>query len=93
MRVLWLEGAESDLKSIYEYIAAENPSAAVFVVQTIYEKGSNLEQFPEMGKVGKVEGTRELIIADLPYMIPYRIMGETVEILRVLHTPRKFPNL
>ena len=50
-----------------------------------------LVDHPATGRVGRVEGTRELIISGLPYIVPYRIRGNTVEILRVLHTSRLWP--
>ena len=50
-----------------------------------------LENYPFMGKSGRVDGTRELIISNSPYMIIYRVKEETVEILRILHTSKRYP--
>ncbi|MDR2726446.1 MAG: type II toxin-antitoxin system RelE/ParE family toxin, partial [Deltaproteobacteria bacterium] len=50
------------------------------------------EQFPESGRPGRVPGTRELVIAGLPYLLPYRVRNDVVEILRFFHTSQKPPN-
>ena len=44
-----------------------------------------------IGTLGRVPGTRELIVAKTRYLVPYRVRGETVEILRVFHTSRRLP--
>jgi addiction module RelE/StbE family toxin len=51
-----------------------------------------LVQFPEMGRPGRIEGTRELVISRTPYIAAYRILGETVRILRVLHGAQLWPD-
>jgi len=90
--VRWLDGAQDDLHQIYKYISEHNPTAAVSVVQTIVEKGHMLSEFPDLGKVGRVAGTRELILSGVPYILPYQVIEGKIEILRVLHTSRKFPS-
>jgi toxin ParE1/3/4 len=86
MKLLWLSPALSELDRVYEYISQENPKAAKHVFTRIRESTEKLKQFAESGRVGHVPGTRELLVTGLPYLVVYRVIGDTVEILRVLHT-------
>ncbi len=87
----WLRRAERDLDQVEAYIALDNPQAAVKVVLTIIAAVEQLEAFPSIGRTGRVEGTRELVIDGTPYIIPYRKKGERIEILRVYHAARLWP--
>lgn len=91
MRVRWLNAALLNLDDIAIFIAEDNPRAAREVVGTIWLQTQALARYPALGRAGRVGGTRELVIAGLPYVIPYRVRDETVEILRVLHTSRRWP--
>ncbi|OAG28407.1 type II toxin-antitoxin system RelE/ParE family toxin [Thermodesulfatator autotrophicus] len=87
----WLRLALRDLDKIASYIAKDNPTAAQKVVQRIYEVALNLRDYPALGRLGRVPGTRELIISGFPFILVYRVKGRRVEILRVLHGARKWP--
>ena len=91
MRVKWLKVALANLDAEAEYIAQNNPAAAGRVVQKILRAVNLLRKNPAMGRAGRVAGTRELVVAETPYIIPYRVRGEAVEILRVFHAARKWP--
>lgn len=91
MRARWLRTALANLDSEAEYIAEDNPAAAVRVVQRILRAVKLLEKNPAMGRAGRVAGTRELVVHGTPYILPYRVRGERVEILRVFHAARKWP--
>lgn len=91
MRVRWLRTALANLDAEAEYIAEDNPAAAGRVVQKILRTVDLLGQNPAMGRAGRVVGTRELVVAETPYIIPYRVRGDAVEILRVFHAARKWP--
>jgi toxin ParE1/3/4 len=91
MRVRWLRTALANLEAEAEYIAEDNPAAAGRVVQKILRAVDLLKQNPAMGRAGRVTGTRELVVAETPYIIPYRVRGDAVEILRVFHAARKWP--
>jgi toxin ParE1/3/4 len=91
VRVRWLKVALANLDAEAEYIAEDNPAAAGRVVQKILRTVDLLKKNPAMGRAGRVAGTRELVIAETPHIIPYRVRGEAVEILRVLHAARKWP--
>lgn len=86
MRVRWTEPAARDLTHICDYLEEHNSSAvARRVALSIHERVSALVEFPERGREGRKSGTRELILTGLPYLAVYRIRGEAVEILRILH--------
>ena len=90
--VKWLRKALKNLEQAYEYIAEDNPDAAVQVVLKIQAAAAQLVEFPLLGKLGRVEQTRELVIAHTPYILVYRVKGKTVEILRVLHGSKRYPD-
>lgn len=91
MRIRWLDEAISDLIEIRDYITNDKPQAAQAVASRIRKTVDLLKDQPGIGRPGRVEGTKELIIPGLPYIIPYRVKANTIEILRVLHTARKWP--
>ena len=91
MRVRWLSVALANLDAEAKYVAEENPAAAGRVVQRIFRAVDLLAKNPALGRPGRVAGTRELVAAETPYIIPYRVRGEVVEILRVFHGARKWP--
>lgn len=91
MKIKWLRKALRNLEVAYEYIYADDPEAAKQIIVRIRDTVAQLEQYPLMGRYGRVAGTRELIIVNTPYLVIYRVKEETVQIIRVLHTSRKYP--
>jgi toxin ParE1/3/4 len=91
MKLRWTEGAVEDLRSAYAYLEAENPKAASDVVDQIVSAVERLERFPQMGRAGRVEGTRELVVTGTPFVVAYRVKGESLQVLAVLHAARKWP--
>ena len=90
MKVKWLRKALHNLQVIYKYIVKDNSEAALKVVIKIRVSVNQLEDFPLMGRIGRVKETREIVIN--PYFVIYRVNGNFVEILRILHSARKFPD-
>lgn len=88
----WLKRAERDLDEVQEYIAQDNPVAAIDTILAIGSAVHQLEGFPSIGRPGRVAGTRELVIDGIPYIVPYRLRGKTIEILRVYHASRRWPD-
>lgn len=84
--------ALSDLDELMGYIAEDSPQAAAAVAEKIWESTRVLSDHPAMGRPGRVSGTRELIVAGTAYIIPYRVVASEVQILRVLHGARKWPD-
>jgi len=93
VRTRWAEPAAAALARIQDYIANENSRAAFEVVRRIRIAVSQLAVHPKIGRPGRVHGTYELVINDLPYIVPYRIKKNEVQILSVYHTSRKWPEV
>ena len=91
MRVRWLKRALKNLDQEAEYIARDNPQAAARIVERIATGVDRLTTHPASGRPGRVPGTRELVVTATPYIVPYRVRSDTVEILRVFHAARKWP--
>lgn len=92
MKIEWSAFALADRDAIYDYIEADNPRAAASVDKRIADRVASLERLPRSGRPGRVEGTRELVVMRTPYVVAYRIAGETIRILRVLHSSRRWPD-
>ena len=92
MRIIWLDEAERDLDRIAEYILKDDPAAALRLIYTIREATQVLSEHPNVGRTGRVEGARELVISGLPYILPYQIAGQEISILALMHTSRKWPD-
>jgi toxin ParE1/3/4 len=73
MQLRWSPAAVEDLFRIIEYIRQENPAAAQGIASTIYESAGSLKSFPNEGRTGRVDGTRDLPLPPLPFMVVYRI--------------------
>jgi len=89
----WTDKALEDLLIIQEFIAQDNPKASVDItkkiVLTVVEQ---LSKFQNIGKAGRVNGTRELIIPNTSYIGVYWVKSNNVEVLRILHTSMKWPD-
>jgi addiction module RelE/StbE family toxin len=91
MPVKWLRRALENLDEEAEYLAKESPQVAAEFVIHIRNSVTKLEDHPDLGRPGRIAGTRELVISRFPYLILYRVRGGSVEILRVFHTARQWP--
>ena len=92
MRLRWTRLADLDLDEIAHYIGQDSPAAAARVVLELIDQAEALlPAHPAIGRPGRVLGTRELVIGHLPYVIAYRVRDQDVEVLRVLHTSRVWP--
>ena len=92
MRVEWLRAALNNLDALAEYIARDNPAAAEKTVAAIRLAVENLDRFSALGRPGRISGTRELVVSGTPYIVPYRVRGEVVQLIRVFHAARKWPS-
>ncbi len=92
MRVEWLKTALKNLDDTAAYIALDNPQAAQAFMIEVRASVQRLAQFPSMGREGRIPGTREWPLPDLPYLIPYHIRNGRLQVLRVFHTRRVPPN-
>ena len=92
MHLYWSAFALADRQAIFDFIKADNPRAAIAIDERIQTRVMGLARFPEMGRSGRVEGTRELVVSGTPYIAAYRVDGETVRILRILHGAQQWPD-
>jgi len=90
MNIRWTQTALRDLESLGAYIAEEAPGAAAAVVDEVLSGIQALTRHPEMGRRGRVAGTRELVIA--PYVVAYRTAKASIEILAIIHGARRWPD-
>lgn len=91
MRLEWRPRALADLQALRAYIAREQPAAARRVARRILAAAELLLVYPELGRAGRVLGTRELAVAHTPYLLIYRHQSDTVTIIRVLHGAQDWP--
>ncbi len=90
MKLVWTRPAREDRKVIREYIAADNPSAALDLDELLSEKAARLVDHPGLGRPGRLQGTRELV-AHRNYILIYDVAGDLVRVLRILHAARQWP--
>ncbi|MFY9841714.1 MAG: type II toxin-antitoxin system RelE/ParE family toxin [Terriglobales bacterium] len=91
MRLDWHPLARADLAELVAYIASDSPAAAYRVHDEIRKQTRLLAAHPEIGRPGRVRGTRELVVTGTPYIAAYRFIGEVVTVLRLLHGARLWP--
>ncbi len=91
MLVLWTYAAATDLEEISDYLLEQNPEIAINTVRRIYQATAELKQFPKRGRPGRKEGTRELILVALPYLVVYEVSDQSIRVLRILHGARRWP--
>jgi len=93
MQVRWLATALQNLDQEADYIAKDDPQAAKLVVRRIHQSVNLLADNPTLGHPGRIHGTRELVVPDTRYIVPYRARPrlDRIEILRVFHSSRKTP--
>jgi len=92
LKIVWFRSAIADLEDTRAYIANDDPEAARRVASAIFNAVDRLSDHPASGRPGRVPGTRELVVSRTPYVIPYRVRAGCVEILRVFHARRRWPD-
>jgi len=91
MTIRWTRPAQQDMAAIVRYIRKDKPNAAVRVKNKIVDTIESLTAFPEQGRRGMVEGTREIIFHPWPYIAVYAVVEDEVRILRIRHGAREYP--
>lgn len=92
MTIVWSTAAVEDLTHLRNHITQHDPIVAARVAGAILDAVENLELYPSMGRPGRVPHTRELVIPNTPYVVPYTITEDIVEIIAVIHSARKWPD-
>jgi toxin ParE1/3/4 len=90
-RIRWAPAAADDLESIRNYLREHHPSLAQSTIRKLYHAARSLKQFSNRGRLGQLEGTRELVMAPLPYIIVYGVERDIVHVFRVIHTSEDWP--
>ena len=91
VNIVWTRAAVTDLDAVRRFIGDRNVRAAREVATRIRAAVRLLREHPAVGRPGRVAGTRELLVSGTPYILPYRVTGDVVEVLRVLHSARRWP--
>ncbi len=90
-RLRWTKRSLRRLEEISDYVAKDSPAAADRVTDRLRAATQILIAHPAIGRVGRISGTRELVMADLPYVIPYMVTESSIEILTIIHTSQRWP--
>jgi len=91
MNIVWSPRAVGHLRQIRQYIAEDDPHAAARVAEKILASVELVALQPSMGRPGRVPGTRELVVTGTPYIIPYRVHRQRLELIAVFHGRQKWP--
>lgn len=92
MKIFWTRLALQDLDHAWNYIAADKPQAADGVLEMIQKGVETLLSYQNLGRPGRVKGTRELVVVGTPFVVPYRLKKARIEILAVVHGSRRWPD-
>jgi addiction module RelE/StbE family toxin len=90
-RIRGAPAAADDLEGIRHYLSEHHPSLMQSTIRKLYDASRSLRQFPHRGRIGKKEGTRELVMAPMPYVIVYGVEPQIIHVFRVLHTSQDRP--
>lgn len=77
---------------IFDYVAQDNPHAAARIIAKIHNSVTSLAANPSLGRQGRVDGTRELVVAHMPYIAAYRVRENEIQVLAIIHAARLWPN-
>ena len=91
MKLIWSPQAVADRESTYDFIDAESPQSAILVDDRIWNATLSLTRFPEIGRPGRVSGTRELVVQRTPYLVAYSVHDDRIYILRILYGAQQWP--
>ena len=91
MKIRWTHAAAGDLQHIKDYLAEHHPQYTQSTIIELYEAVRSLKALPLRGKLGRIKGTRELVLTQLPYIVAYRVTEQAVEILHIYHGAQNRP--
>jgi toxin ParE1/3/4 len=92
LKLYWTPTAIRHLNAAYDYVAKDSSSAADATVERIFSATEMLDRYPQIGRDGRVNGAKELIIAGTPWLVAYRLRGDSIDVLAVLHGARRWPD-
>jgi toxin ParE1/3/4 len=89
--IVWSPRAIEHLAHLRSYIARDNLKSANRIATVLLEAVERLAELPNLGRPGRVVGTRELVVPGTPYVIPHRLRGDRLEVIGVFHGRQKWP--
>ncbi|WP_376985069.1 type II toxin-antitoxin system RelE/ParE family toxin [Bosea sp. R86505] len=92
MKIVWTRRSLREIDEAFAFVARDSPAAASAMVAAMEAGAAVLAEHPEIGRPGRVDGTRELVLSGSPYILPYRVRDGCIEILAVFHTSRAWPD-
>lgn len=92
MKIVWTRRALREIDQAFAFVARDSPAAASAMVAAMEARAAVLAEHPEIGRPGRMDGTRELVLPGLPYILPYRVRDGRIEILAVFHSSRAWPD-
>jgi len=91
LKLKWTKRALQQLKEAQDYISRDNPAAARDIAERIAQATRLLLTQPQLGRTGRVQGTREWVVMHTPYLLAYTVKNDTVQILSVIHSKQDWP--
>jgi toxin ParE1/3/4 len=91
MRIRWTPAAAADLQNISDYLKDHHPRYRQPTMRKLYDAVRALKEWPQQGRVGREDGTRELLFSPLPFLAIYRVTGQSIEVVRIYHTAQDRP--
>jgi toxin ParE1/3/4 len=88
----WTALATAEALELHRYVAEDSLEAANRQLGLVLESIQGLSRFPGKGRIGRVRGTRELVVLGTPYIVAYRLEGAAIQILSILHGARRWPD-
>jgi len=92
MKIRFTPTAYADIDSVYDYIAADSPTAAQKTLDQIENMIDHLADHPQLGKQGRIKNTRGLIVPNTAYIVAYELDQEHIDILAIIHSKRRWPS-
>ena len=92
MRLRYTSRALAEIEQLQDYIAERNPAAAAAMADKIRKRLADLVAHPSIGRLGRIAGTRELVVAGTPYLVAYRVEADAIVVLAVIHGAQRWPD-
>jgi len=92
MNVVWSRRAMQHFVALRNFIAKDSEQNAALIAKRVLDSVELLQTQPDMGRPGRVLGTRELVVPNTPYIIPYRFRRDRLELIAVFHGPQQWPH-
>jgi len=89
--LVWSPRAVAHLAALRAHVTRDSPRVAQRIAQILLAAAERLTEFPNLGRPGRIQGTRECVVPGTPYVMPYRVRGERLEVIAVFHGRQKWP--